>query len=340
MLLFYTISLISLIFVYLAERYNKYLILIVSVACLAWLCGMRDVSVGTDTQKYYDSFETIMNGGRVFDYDIGFYIITKTILSLTNSIPWAFTIIALLTTWMIFHVLWHYRDRASVTFMAFVFICFFYPQMFNIVRQMLALSIVFIGTVWLDKKKPLFFLLFLLIASLVHLSALVCIGIYFLYVYQTIKHKIHFVLFLLSFLAVIIYAYDAILQTYYTRFAYMYEDYQSTVGYEVIAQSLLIAFMFVTNMKRILKSPEYVKISLLCMAGLFLSIITADAGEASRIAYYYTIFEVIFASLVIRKCPNRMIGYSGFVFLALLNYVYRIRVSGWYGIYQYLLTSN
>lgn len=339
MITFYIVSVIALLLALIAEKKRSGLFFCLSALSLALLCGLRAESVGTDTHTYTASIEAIQSGGMFFEFDIGFYFVVKFISGFTNSIPLTFFLLALITISMIYYTIWFYRNRGSIAFMVFIFMCFLYPQMFNIVRQMLALSIVFAASTLLEKKKPVLFCIILAIASLIHISSLICIGILCIYIIQNIKNKVFIYLSFILFFAALVLSYGTISSLYEARFAYMQDHYQSTLGYEVIAQLLLIGYLILSNYKKIKGNPVFSKISVFCIFSVLLSIVTASAGEASRIAYFYTIFEVLFASVVLRSLPNRKLGYCGFVFLALLNYIFRISVSGWYGITPYIMTS-
>ena len=340
MIVFYIVSLFSLFFARLAEKKQSLLLFVFSALCLALLCGLRAENVGTDTHTYTTIFETIQSGGLHFDSDIGFYYIVKFIIGFTNSVPLTFALISIITVSFIYYTIWYYRRQGSISFMVFIFICFFYPQMFNIVRQMLALAVVFAATTQLEQKRPFVFCLILALATSIHISSLVCVGFLAVHILQNLKNKpIIFYMVVVLFLVFFIYFYSSVTLIYDTRFAYMQEDYQTTLGYEVLAQLITLVFLMISNYKIIKNDAEYTRISIFCIIGIVLSVITANAGEASRIAYFYTIYYILFAAVVLKDLPNRAIGYWGFFLLGLLNFVYRISVSGWYGIYPYSMTN-
>lgn len=339
MFIFYSISVTAFFFAYIAEKKSKAAYLLLSDILLSLLCGLRGEDVGTDTHTYIMSIETVMSGGVHFDFDMGFHLLIKFLTSITNSIPLTLTTISFITISLCYITFWHYRSKGSLSLMVFIFICLFYPQMFNIVRQMLALSIVFVSTLLLEKKKNVLFCLVLAIATFIHLSSFVCIGIFLMYIIRNIKSKLLlFFIFAIIIVGFVI-SYGTISALYEARFAYMQDQYQTTLGYEVIAQLILVGFIIFSNYKRIKKNPEFVRLSSFCVIGILLSIITANAGEASRIAYFYTVFETLFATVLLRQMPNKNLGYLGFIFLGLLNFVFRVSVSGWYGIYPYYMTN-
>ena len=197
MITFYIVSVIALLLALIAEKKRSGLFFCLSALSLALLCGLRAESVGTDTHTYTAAIEAIQSGGMFFDFDIGFSFVVKFISGFTNSIPLTFFLLALITISMIYYTIWFYRNRGSIAFMVFIFMCF-YPQMFNIVRQMLCLLCSPLRLYWKRKTCP--FLYYSCNSILIHISSLICIGILCIYIIQNIKNKVFIYLSFILFL--------------------------------------------------------------------------------------------------------------------------------------------
>lgn len=136
---------------------------------LTLVAGFRQYSVGIDTSNYME----IYYGTQIRnDIEIGFMLIYQ-IADLINYERLILFIPAFFTYYFFFMGTYKKRGIVSLPWTAFAFMCLFYFESFNIMRQMLAMSIIYYYLDFLyerhDYKR---FFIVVIIASLFHLTAL------------------------------------------------------------------------------------------------------------------------------------------------------------------------
>ncbi len=154
--------------------------MIFAALLLSLVAGLRAASVGIDTQNYTELFARIAEGRLDLAYGLEttFKYICAFLLGIWNNSNFLFLVFALITNILIFSRLWDFRDHISLPWATAIYFGVFYFMTFNIVRQFVAVSIIFFATRYLAQKKYFKFLVFVLIAFLFHKSAL--IGVLFI----------------------------------------------------------------------------------------------------------------------------------------------------------------
>ncbi len=158
--------------------------------------------IGTDYHSYYVLYNRISQSNIS-----GFASITQSTEFVSNMLyklaywvfgdfqGWLF-LTSLITILIGFIAIYNYKDTANVFLMAFSFLILLYAPSFNIVRQIMAVSVVFLGLPNIPKRKPLQYFLIVFVAVLLHTSAIFAAFFYFLNVkeskYAWIKQTIMF----------------------------------------------------------------------------------------------------------------------------------------------------
>ena len=148
------------------------------------LLTFRDESVGTDTGHYIDIYDFCESADSLMFVfvssrtEIGFATITYAISHMSMAVNVAFFVYALLTIIPIYIGAMSLKDKASPVLIMALFYLMFYHYSFNIVRQSIAMSFVFLSIVQMLKGNGKISLLLWIIAVLNHNSAI--IGIVFL----------------------------------------------------------------------------------------------------------------------------------------------------------------
>ena len=149
---------------------------IIMVIILALIAGLRGSSVGIDTLTYKMLFE--LNDGRVlYAYGVSepvFIYLSSAIMTISGHTWTVFLFWAIVTNGLIIFRLYELRDRLSFVMSLAVYMLIYYFLTFNIMRQMVAVGIIFFAARWLEGKQQLYkFLVAALIAFLIHNSALI-----------------------------------------------------------------------------------------------------------------------------------------------------------------------
>lgn len=156
---------------------------IVMFACFGLffiLQALRHVSIGSDTHSYYNIFQYIVNGGNLLTtrYEIGYVYFTKFIATVFKDPQWLFII----TSAFIIggYSLFVYKNSKITWLSAFLF---FTAGLFRFsisgIRQNMAIIFCLIGYSFIKKKKPIIYAAFVIVASLLHSSAILMLPIFF-----------------------------------------------------------------------------------------------------------------------------------------------------------------
>lgn len=170
--------------------------------------AFRGESVGFDTITYYKWFKSASDyytGEKFYLYwEPGFSYIIKALMKLNNSTVFVMFIFDFFILYFIVSRLWEYRNRIPFSEGIFLFITLFYLFCFNLTRQMLSLSLVFWATRYLEKNKYISFIIFVVLASTIHATAIVCSLILLVYMLGDRLHKRRKTLFFLISMGAIV----------------------------------------------------------------------------------------------------------------------------------------
>lgn len=293
---------------------NKHRIVCV-VMCVvgAWLvmalrspwCGV-DLYRGVGQMSYFWVFEKVQdcdflqvvelqyNTGQ----EVGWLCLNKIVSIISSDFQFFLAVIALFIVGMIGFVIYKYSSNVYLSLLVY-YTFGLYHFFFSGLRQGIAVSLTFLSYYFLDKKKYLWYVLLVLLASTMHSSALV-----FFIAYPV--SKINFtpkksllllggVLCLLPFLSSIVGALTSIL------FPNRYQHYESGGG--AITMFIVYAFIFVISLG---KQSEYMEklrgIILFAVIGQSLGIISSTS--MTRIGFYFSVFF----SLLIPELVNMYFG--------------------------------
>ena len=180
---------------------------VVTVMPLIWMCSQRGGIM--DTGAYLEGFKDMPGAfSGIVSYigtvkkDKGFYFLSAVIKCIVgnNSVVYLF-IIAVLQAGMLFYVYRKYSSRYLMSFFLFLASTDYISWMFNGMRQFLAVTITFIGIKFILDKKYVRAIILILIASLMHQSALLMIP--FIFIVQGKAWNKKTLLFILAVIAVV-----------------------------------------------------------------------------------------------------------------------------------------
>lgn len=141
--------------------------------------ALRDVSVGTDTKNYYHLFSMICAEGAESDIirktiEPGWQIINKLIYIFNGSWQIVLLISGILVLLPIFISSWRYCENPPLSILIYYLLGFYFSS-FNIIRQMIAASIVFAAFCqYFNNKKLFIYFLQILLACCFHYTAIIC----------------------------------------------------------------------------------------------------------------------------------------------------------------------
>jgi hypothetical protein len=171
---------ISLLLSFIIERYNSRIALLVLSLFLSSICGLRGPEVGIDTENYIRYLNDIQLRGVGYGSEWGFSLISYYLMYFFQLPYIPLFIYSLITNFLIIYRIWEFKDKASFPLMILIFLAFYYPYTFIIVRQMLAISLIFWGSRYIEKGKLSRYLLYNVIAITFHTSSIICLVLAFI----------------------------------------------------------------------------------------------------------------------------------------------------------------
>lgn len=160
-----------------------YILSSIAVISLIIFAGLRD-NVGYDYPEYLKIFYSLNARSNWKDsgIELGFTFINRMVGSLTNNNASVFFIVcAAIITIPLYKSF--ARDSAYIELTIFLFIVLgFYADTFNVMRQFMSSAIIFVGFKYVYNRKFIKFLLVVLFASIIHISAFFFIPLYFFFI--------------------------------------------------------------------------------------------------------------------------------------------------------------
>lgn len=183
MIIYILMTLISLLFVYLSEKANNKTLKIlfeVLAALPFFIISAIRYKVGTDyTFRYVGDFQNIAKGIDVENLELGFKLIIKICLLFSNNSQWLFVFTSAIITFFVMLTIFTESKNTMVSVLIF-FIGGFFFQSLNMVRQFLAMAIIFFSHKYLfENKKIKYFLIAILVAFFIHSSSIVMLILLF-----------------------------------------------------------------------------------------------------------------------------------------------------------------
>ena len=311
MIVYIIMIIISLFFAYLSikmeNKLQKIICIILTMMPFIIVSGFR-YDVGTDFfYRYVSDFKSIANGAAIENLEIGFKIIIKLCLLFSNDSQWLFMITSIMITVLIIGGINKNSKNILISILIFGIGGFFF-QSLNLVRQFLAMAIVFFAYQYLLKVgKVKWYILAVTIAFFVHNSSIIMIILVFCRKRLIFNSWITFLI-----LAVVSIFGNTILELLTpfietTRFdVYLVGKYAK--GYTSTLYNLvnLMIYAFIVILYRVKTKKQTNEMSVKdekCMEdklfiniqalALIFTVMSSMHMLFSRISYYFTIFQIL-----------------------------------------------
>ena len=318
----------TLFFSYIADKKENRFYVFMCAFILSLFCGFRGIGTGVDTINYYNFMSYIRSTGISFGSDIGFSLISYLLMGYFDNPYYPLVIFAFVTNFLIVFRLWDFRKEASFPLMLLIYMSIHYPYTFNIVRQFLAIAIIFWATRYIERSEYFKYIVLNILASTIHSSAL--LGFTFLFItfgYNTKKKKYKIVGFGVAFLFLFASIYlfkDNIIK---------YEKYFTVVEGEIHAMTILkiMCLLIVAYSNQLFKNdrfsiskygeaiPMQKQIPIIYIGGLAFAALGMAFTFMNRIGFYFLMFEMPFWGQAVRAKMNRNV-YRFFIIL-ILGYI-------------------
>lgn len=314
--------------------------LVVATVLLIIVAGFRGYDVGQDTFGYKEGIEYFfVYGTQAWNHAFsdGYGWFTCAVLTVCNNYTFLLVVEAIITCGLFAARLWDFREGCSLGFAMFVYATVEYPLSLCLTCQCLSVAIVFFGSRYLDRGRPLVFVVLMVVASFIHVSALVGLAYLAIYVFKLrSRTKVLFYAKMVAS-AIILVGGALAAMMLINRYGGYYAN-KSSIGLMVVVQaivlagSLLLAGYFSKKSKREAMSEATFLALPLCVLGVALSASSYVIANAGRIAYYFTIYApIVFGHLVKDSGKNKSAFVLGFLLVIWLLF---------YAWYAYLFSTG
>jgi hypothetical protein len=302
---------------------SKNIITVIVLYIVIIIAGIRE-NVGYDYANYV-SFYILENAPEAF-----FNICIKTLKFLGLNYNWMFIAFSFATIMLVYKGIKLYTEHINLALFVFILIPGLYLNSFSIVRQSIAIAILFYGYHFLVKRKYLKYFIITLLAANFHYTALFTIPFFLISLKAaSMKHWMYVVMIIgsiiLSQINLSLFIFQKILgYTGYVAYA-MYSDGGASLLKIIVLNVIAVFFLlFYNKMTDCEKTMYFFTILSITIVTIFGSI-----GAVTRFAYYFKIFEIILVSntiFLLKSKINRSIllmfimGYYFAIFINAISF--------------------
>lgn len=299
---------------------------------LALVSGLRGVTVGLDTAGYIESFQNIAAGRLDLAYGLewSFRYICYALTYVTKEPQLILLFFALISNGLIVWRLWELREYISFGVSVAVYYVMFYMMSLNLMRQFIAVSIVFFATRYLLKGQNIRYLIFVVVASLFHQSAL--IGVLFIYFSVTTwkfltKNQKSFLIVVAAISPLIV----AIVYQNLLQYASYFNELTFGMGLLIAAKFCLLVFslFFLDRTEPSGHTAQGEKLRRITICAYITALLLTSLGYAwrfvDRIGLVFYIFESVYIGYIFKQKSTKK------------NFLIKVTV---FALFAYLFVGN
>lgn len=273
------------------------------------LLALRRSDVGADTMQYLVHFQRSQRYGlfrylQFYSNEYGFYTLIKLTSSLVPNEQVSLALIAMITAFPVMYLYMKESENQLLTLSFFLILPLFTMQ-FSGLRQSVAIALMVPAYYMVKSRKPVTFVLILLLASLFHLSALVGLLLYPLYYIKWSRKMLFFIVPAM----VILYVFNA--RIYLFLVPFLGEEYS---GYGEVSETgaymMLLLFLLCMVFSFFMLENEYADGETLGLRNILvmataLQCFSVSNPIASRMNYYFMLFIPILIPKIINRSSLR-----------------------------------
>lgn len=299
-LIFYIIMFtISTLFIYFSEK-NKDtkvkkicvcigLLIPILISALRW-------NVGSDFMVYVNKFNWY--NGNIGDSFEFLYFIIINISKLLGNVQFMFSIYSILTVVFVYKALKYNKEKYPIALTFFIYIFLYFIQSFNIMRQLLAVAIIFYAYRYLYERNIKKFIFFNILACLSHTTAIFFFPVYFMFFKNKEKNrKIRFkqILYFILIIVVVL-NFDKVINQLTNMNAFerysLYSEKVASKNRTAILKVMLLIYFFIFRKKYVKYDDRNNTYILLFIIGTILEFLGYNSPYIKRIAMYFSISEI------------------------------------------------
>lgn len=299
---FFLIALYGLVY---SEARNKYgecrilLFILLTVASIQMilLVGLRATDVGIDTYSYFIRYYEYkeMSFERIFMDTLqehGYSLLIKVVSMIWDNFDFFKVIVAILSVVPIVYTVGKCSDKPFLSIL--IFISFgYYSFMFSGMRQGISFALCILSFLTIKNKKPVLFVLLVLLAAQFHKSAYLFLPAYLVASIKLNKYTV--IGLIILYLMVIVFKwrlYNLIEGTLYDNQNHSYAA-NETGAFMILVRQIVIAAALVFLAPKDTRDTDYGRYTMLVSVGAILTIFATIGGNAQRAANYYCMFLIL-----------------------------------------------
>ncbi len=324
MLIYILVFFIILILSVLIEKSNnkkrQVTLCILIVLVLSFLGGLRGNTIGTDLQVYGESWFVAAHNYKSFDAykesresDNGYLALNYIVAQFSTKLNMFLFVLQLICNGLVLNTLFKYKDKMSFTVAVLFYYLGYYFRNYNLLRQTLALAILFYAIRYLFDKKYIKFSIFILIAGQFHFTAYFAFIMLLIHVLSTskIKYKevIMFLTISIAFLG-LFYINEILTVLYNARiindriFNYTTRYAKAEVDINFTEAMMRLYFIVIASYYTVVKKEKKENASPL-FAFILLDFISIQMSTAirfaDRIAFYFGYTKMLYVPFTIKE---------------------------------------
>ncbi len=297
------------------KRNKKYARVLNAFAILmpAILAGVRHESVGTDVRLYLNNVYALSeSSGSFFEYiatmsvmysniGVGFSTMVYLVAALFDDVHWVYFFISLIPMAFMYYGVKRNVERSNQCIVWLMLLMLLYNISLNLLRQIIAVSIIYWGHKYIIDRKPLKYFLTCFAAILFHDTSIVFVLFYFIYWFMNGNNSFLRMLLSCAALVVFLFAYQGILQLA-VSWGLLDSRFITSAAFSsgfhfggIVTMTPIIMALYVVGMNSIdtygrnkRRALNYYSV-IAVMNAIFFSIGSATS-EAYRIGYYTMVF--------------------------------------------------
>ena len=317
----------ALMLIYFSEKTERKNIkrILVAMALLlpSCLAGARDFTIGRDVLLYgkgwferaceYDSLIMFLKKANEYSVGIGYAAINYCVSRVTHNFHVFLFAYQLIQLCIVYCTIKPLKKEISITFAFFVYFFSYYNLSLNILRQIMAVMIVFFGYRYILKHKPFKFILTIAIAYTFHSTAIIGLALY--PINWALNDKS---LRTISKIAIVAgstgaaVGYQALLNVFakvgalsIERYSHYASDTEVGGRYIRLLYWLIILILILWKGGRCVEcSKKSLTLEMyMTMSGIFSLMAFMGSPWVVRIAYYFDVFQILLVPILVQQLP-------------------------------------
>ena len=349
--IFIYLVVLSTTYIYFEEKKDEIKLLTIPTFILFLVfAGFRKSSVGGDLNFYVSVFKDnslqIPELSNIFKsrFEIGYILLNNSVRYFSDNYTILLFSFAIITLSIWFYVFWNYSENIFISLIIYFSSLGMLLYSFSNIRQGLSISVGLLGFHFFTKEKYIRGLLCTLIATLFHITGIICI----LFI---VLRKIHlslkvFVVVLLGLILTF-----PLLKNFSEFFVNIFPQYISYLesswfldSYKLapIVLSIVYLILFVIGEiilknSELTESEEYIRMLFFCY--LIFTITTMQTSLLSRFAHYFSPFAALYVPMFLHKVTDKRIKWIIFYFIVIVYAVFLLVIVyykvEWYNVVPY-----